>query len=156
MIFKVDDLDIEEIINASVNSDNATHYINDLLGTEELSKEALAKISNRFKVRLVYKISKDGQNVGEVTFRGEESKPVIGIGIEKPFRNQGIGYKVLKEILMRRSEVDDVEYYVYSVRNDNIPSIKLVEKLCGVRVKTFKLFEHKDLAIFTYHIPANT
>ena len=121
-----------------------------------MSQETLSKISERFKIRFVYKISKNGRNVGEVTFRESESRPVIGIEIEEPFRNHGIGYKVLKEIVARRSATYDVEYFIYSVRNDNIPSIRLVEKLGGVKVKIFKLFENNDLAIFTYHIPPQT
>lgn len=80
MIFKVDEFYIEEIINDNVASNDATQYINELLGIEDLSEES------------------------------------------------------------------------FSNRNDNFPSIRLVEKLGGIKVKTFKLFEHNDLAIFTYHI----
>lgn len=52
---------------------------------------------------------------------------------------------------MRRS-TDQVEYFVYAVRNDNIPSVRLVEKLGGVKVRAVKLMDNNSLEIFTYHI----
>ena len=58
---------------------------------------------------------------------------------------------VLKELIMRRS-TDQVEYFVYAVRNDNIPSVRLVEKLGGVKVRAVKLMDNNSLEIFTYHI----
>ena len=153
MIFQIDDFDVEQIINDEASSKDSEQFLKETLkGINELSEDAFSKISKKFKIGSIYKISKDGQNVGEITFREEKSRPVIGIEIEEQFRNRGTGYKVLKELLARHSADGGVEYFVYSVRNDNIPSIRLVEKLGGVRVKTFKLFEHNNLAIYTYHI----
>ena len=156
MIFQVDNFDIEEIINDKASAQDGAQFLKDALKgarTHNLSEDALLRISELTKSRYVYTISKGGQTVGEITFGENDVKPVIGIEIEEQFRNRGIGYKLLKELISRRSADGEIEYFVYSVRNDNIPSVRLAEKLGGVRVKTFKLFEHNDLAIFTYHIP---
>lgn len=154
MIFQIDNFEIEETINDKPSAKDGEQFLNEVLkeaNKRSLSKEALLRISELTKSRFIYKISKDGQTVGEITFGENERNPVIGIEIEEQFRNRGIAYKVLKELIMRQSATADIEYFVYSVRNDNIPSVRLVEKLGGIRVKTFKLFEHNDLAIFTYH-----
>ena len=132
MIFNVNEFNIEETINDKATEKDFAQFIEENLKgaqVKDLSKEACLRISNLLKSRYVYTISKDGQAVGE-----SDVKPVIGIEIEEPFRNRGIGYMVLKELIMRRS-TDGVEYFVYAVRNDNIPSVRLVEKLGGVRVE---------------------
>lgn len=158
MIFQVHGFDIEEIINDKASVQDGAQFLKDALKgakTHDLPEEALLRISELTKSHYIYTISKDGQAVGEVTFGENDAKPVIGIEIEEQFRNCGIGYKILKELIARRSADGDIEYFVYTVRNDNIPSVRLVEKLGGIRAKTFKLFENNDLEIFTYHIPAH-
>lgn len=155
MIFKIDDFDVEQIINEKASAKDGEQFLKETLkevNKQDLPEDFLLRISELTKSRYIYKISKGGQAVGEITFGENERKPVIGIEIEEQFRNLGIGYKVLKELLARHSADSCIEYFVYSVGNDNIPSVRLVEKLRGVRVKTFKLFEHNDLAIYTYHI----
>ncbi len=158
MNFKIDDFDIEQITNDKSSAKDGEQFLKETLkeiNKQDLFEDMLLRISELTKSHYIYKISMDGQAVGEITFGENERKPVIGIEIEEQFRNRGIGYKVLKCLLARDSAHGDVEYFVYSVRNDNIPSIRLVEKLGGVRVKTFKIFENHDLEIYTYHIPPN-
>ena len=155
-MFKLNAFDIEEIVDDKASAEDAVKFINENLKEvkkKDLSEKALLRISEFTQSRYVYKISKDGQTVGEITFGKNETKPVIGIGIEEEFRNRGIGYNILQELIKRRSADEGIEYFVYTVRSDNLASIRLVEKLGGVKAKTFKLFEHNDLAIFTYHIP---
>ena len=157
MKFRIDDFEIEEFQSLDEEeNDSQNSIINDF--ADERQKEKVRDIlSRRNKNCLRYVINKDGAFVGEITFSGEdEFKPQIGIEIELSFRNQGIGYRILRELMLRLCKAKHIEYFIYTVRNDNTASISLVEKLGGVQVKVLKPSEKHDLAIITYKIPPFT
>lgn len=119
----------------------------------KVKEQVLTFLTNRDKNMVRYVIRLNGNVIGDITFSGENIKhPEIGIEIAEDHRIKGIGYFLLRELMSRVSEMNGVEYFVYSVRNDNQASIKLAEKLGGKLHKTLRPVPNFDLAIHTFHI----
>lgn len=156
MKFNIDDFELEEFQSPDERELGYQFSIVNQFEDEKLRENVRGILENSIKYYVRYAITFSGKPVGEITFSGQdELKPEIGIEIQESFRNKGIGYKVLKELIQRLSKAKNIEYFKYFVRNDNIASIRLVEKLGGVQVKMLKPLEQFELAFYTYHIQSN-
>ncbi len=157
MKFRIDEFEIEEFYKPNDKDRNAQLGIVNQFEDERIKENIRAILSSSNKYYVRFEISLNGESVGEITFSGkDELKPEIGIKIQEGFRNKGIGYKILKKLIIDLSEAKNIEYFTYFVRNDNIASVRLVEKLGGKRIKVYKPLKKFELSFFTYHIqPAN-
>ena len=85
-----------------------------------------------------FDILADEKRIGYVSLAdAHSSAPDVGIEIDEEWRGRGIGYKALSALMDKIfSEREEVEYFLYRVRYDNEPSIKLIKKLGGVLVES--------------------
>lgn len=152
MIFTIDAFTIEEsFFDDEVEQKRRL----DLISTfpDEL-KETMTKLLNqRGKDLARYTITACGNKVGEISFSmGNEKTPEIGIELEKEYRRKGYGYKLLLALMKRYVNSHNVEYFIYSARNDNIASQALAKKLGGKFEREYKPLDDFDLAFLTFHI----
>lgn len=156
MKFKIDEYVIEKFYEPNEKERNDQLGIVNYFEDEQIKENIRMILTNSNNYYVRYEIAFNDDYVGEITFSGkDELKPEIGIELQEKFRNKGIGYKILKELILRLSEAKNIEYFRYFVRNDNIASIRLVEKLGGVQVKVLKPLEQFELAFYTYQIRPN-
>ena len=109
---------------------------------KNLSKEKKKKAENITKIFCKPARSfglYDGEKyIGYLSFSNYESAtPEIQIDIHEPYQRKGIGYKgvsFLTAELFRERE--DIEYFIYRVRIENVASRKLIEKLGGEEMST--------------------
>jgi hypothetical protein len=88
---------------------------------------------------------------GYISFSGYDTDtPEISLEITEKYRYKGIAYKALLALKEKVfSENSDIKYLIYRARYDNVPSIKLVEKLGGQLIITGDFIEE---IIKEYHI----
>ena len=120
-------------------------FIETRRGADENSVKAEAEeLVNRLNgVRRSFGIYYDKEYIGYVAFTDYDNKnPEIQIELSEPFRNKGIGFRVLSLLINQIfQEREDIEYFIYCVRVDNIASVKLVEKLGGKKIQTGNFVE---------------
>lgn len=155
MKFKIAEFDIEEFEGFDEKEQERQNSVLNEFEDGKLRENLRNIFAKSKKHYFRYAISANGNFVGEITFSGndEETKFEIGIEIEESFRNQGIAYRVLKELMLWLCKLKKIKHFIYTVRYDNTASIRLVEKLGGVQVKVVKPLEQFELAIYIYHIP---
>ncbi|MBO7762006.1 MAG: GNAT family N-acetyltransferase [Clostridia bacterium] len=103
---------------------------------DDAVKEAvqmLERLCGAGEERKYYGIFAGREYAGYLAFRGYETEtPEIAIELEESWQGKGIGYRFLKAETERIfKERTDVRYFRYRVADDNLPSIKLIEKLGG-------------------------
>lgn len=153
MKFNLDEFEVEESIGNNDKEQENQRRIIEAFKDEEI-KKTISKILIRETSEVTrFTIRSNIEPVGEITFsRIREKMYEIGIVIEPPFRNQGIAYRILKALMFKFSSNIKVDCFIYNVRNDNMASIRLVEKLGGKKVQVYKPLENFDLAIIKYHL----
>lgn len=153
MKFNIEEFEIEEFQGQDKKEQERQRNIVEQFEDEKLREKIIEILGEGNKNFLRYVITKNSAFVGEITFSGVSGNRFeIGIELEPIFRNQGIGYKILKELMLRLSKANKIDYFIYTVRYDNLASIRLVEKLGGVRVSVIKPLEQYELAIYKYNI----
>ena len=76
--------------------------------------------------------------------------PEIQIELQEKHRNKGIGYAAISLLTSRIfAERQDVEYFLYRVRSDNVASTRLIEKLGGKKIERGEFIEK---IIKKYHL----
>ena len=101
--------------------------------SENISQEVQTIINDFRGQRRNFCLSYEEKYIGYISFAEYDSiSPEIQITIAEDWRNKGIGYQSLKELIKQLfDEREDIKYFLYCVKHDNYPSIKLVEKLGG-------------------------
>lgn len=94
------------------------------------SREAFADALEKEYYDYVVAVDEDGQRILGMCglVRTLEEGGIINVVVGSAVRNQGIGYRMLTE-LMRRAEKDGVREYTLEVRKSNAPAIALYRKL---------------------------
>ena len=115
-------------------------------------KEKVEKILSRVdEISRSFGVYLGDEYVGYVSFVNYDSKnPEIQIELSEAHRGRGIGFRALSLLInLIFEEKQDVEYFLYRVRVDNIASIRLIEKLGGKKIETGHFVEQ---IISRYHI----
>ena len=119
----------------------------------ERLRENIQEIFRRLDTdKMLYTIMYDGEKIGEITLDGySTATPEMGIELIEKYRGKGIGFLVSNEILSKLRESNKYDYVKYIVREENIASVKLVEKLGGVVFG--KVASIPEFNIIKYRIP---
>ncbi len=123
--------------------------LDQLDGKKRASMQELFRLRDREK--LSYFVYDDGREVGKFEFSGIYTPtPEIGVEISEEYRGRGIAYVLLRELIKSVCKEHSVEYFIYRVRGDNEPSIRLVKKLGGALQR--ELSVEGGFALSTYHV----
>ena len=78
-----------------------------------------------------------GEYAGYISFAEYNcATPEIQIELEEGHRNKGVGYRAVSLLTSKIfEERQDIEYFLYRVRTENVASIKLIEKLGGTKIE---------------------
>ena len=140
--------EFRELIHNDSNSQSAKAMLNTSKEYEQKAQRLIERYKSPARSFGLY----DNKNyIGYISFGEYEcSSPEIQIEIQENYQNCGIGYNALSfliaEVFRQR---EDIKYFIYYVRADNIASVKLVEKLGGKCVKQGDFIEY---LILKYHI----
>ena len=120
-------------------------------GTSDMDQK-VQKILNKFLgAARSFGLYDQEQRFGYVSFANYDSDtPEIQIEITDKYQKRGIGYKSLSFLIEKLFyEREDIQYFLYRVRADNVASLKLIEKLGGQLIETGQFI---DKIIKRYHI----
>lgn len=94
------------------------------------SKEAFADALEKDYYQYLVAVDEEGQHIFGMCglIRTLEEGGITNVVVRDDARNQGIGYRMLTE-LMRRAEKEGVREYTLEVRKSNAPAIALYRKL---------------------------
>jgi ribosomal protein S18 acetylase RimI-like enzyme len=112
--------------------------------SEEDFRKKLA-VSNRFtyiaKVndKIIALVASSLEQAGNVRHTAE----IHGVFVDPDFRNRGVGFKLMKRVLDDLYQNSITSRVILSANNENIPAIKMYEKLgfvkCGLGTKQTKV-----------------
>ncbi len=78
--------------------------------------------------------------------------PHFGIWIKTNKQGQGIGFQVTKAVMEWAIKTLDVDYVKYPVDQDNIPSVRLIQKLTPTVYDRYLLRKGKELLVNEYRL----
>lgn len=114
----------------------------------EKKREVLERLINKNSDELAFFISKNGNQVGEVSFSSVHSTtPEISIELNEEYRGKGLGYLFLKTLIDYVAKKYTVNHFVYKVFEYNEASFKVAEKLGGKLEKKICLADAFDATL---------
>lgn len=109
-------------------------------GFRHLVRESMWKLDTNKESKAVYMIVEDSTDniCGYCELKEDGATPEIGIELLPEYRGKGIGEIAIRQLLELNKNRDDISYFLVRIKENNIPSIKLFEKLGA------KPIDHRD------------
>ncbi len=131
-IYLATEKEMQDLIDKTENSELKTAY-------KEMLNGAIINHEQKEFYAMWFITLLTGEHIGEMCFKGvNNGKTEIGYGIEEKFQNNGYGTESVTALTGWALSQKSVKKVIAEVENDNIFSIKLLEKVGFSKTKTLK------------------